>query len=119
MTDHSPTDSAVLAEIGRRLARRRLERNLTQAELAAEAGVSKRTLVRMEAGESTQVTNFIRVLRALGLVDRLDAFLPPPAPSPLEQLRARGKRRRRASPRKTPPAPRADWTWADPDEDDA
>lgn len=92
-------DAAVLALLGERLARYRLERNLTQSDLAREAGVSKRTLVRLEGGESTQLTNLIRVLRALGLLVNLDALVPPPTPSPLEQLRTRERLRKRASSR--------------------
>lgn len=107
------TDSAVLTEIGDRLARHRLRRNLTQAQLAREAGVSKRTLIRLENGESSQVTNLIRVVRALGLLDNLDAFIPPPLPSPIEQLRSRAKERRRASPSKKNDPPATKWTWGD------
>lgn len=107
------TDGAVLAEIGGRLSRLRLQRNLTQAQLAREAGVSKRTLVRLESGESSQMTNFIRVLRALGLMGNLDALVPPPLPSPIEQLRSRSKDRRRASPVVKKSAPPGNWTWGD------
>ena len=67
LTDTTP-DPAALAELGRRLARQRLDRNLSQDDLAREAGVSKRTLHRMEHGHSAQMTNWIRVLRALGLL---------------------------------------------------
>lgn len=108
------TDKTILAEIGDRLAKYRLHRNLTQGELAREAGVSKRTVVRIEGGESTQLTNLIRVIRALDLLKNLDAFIPPPAPSPLEQLRVQGKQRKRASPKpKKPPQSKAStkWTW--------
>lgn len=45
------TDEAVLRELGRRLAQVRLGKNLTQAQLAAKAGVSKRTVERLEVGE--------------------------------------------------------------------
>jgi len=112
----SMTDSAVLTEIGSRLARLRLQRNLTQAQLAREAGVSTRTLIRLENGESSQVTNLIRVVRALGLLGNLDAFIPQPLPSPIAQLRSRAKERRRASPeaqtqKKGGPSTR--WTWGD------
>lgn len=110
------TDAAVLAELGERLAARRLERNQTQAELAEEAGVSRRTLGRIEAGESTQLTNLVRVVRALGLLAALDELLPPPTPSPLAQLRGQTRPRRRASPRGSDTAPEPGWTWADPDE---
>jgi transcriptional regulator with XRE-family HTH domain len=113
------TDPAVLAEIGQRLAQHRLERNLTQAELAKEAGVSKRTLIRLEGGESTQLTNLIRILRALDLLDNLDALIPPPVPSPIEQLRSEGKRRKRASRKPDAPATDEEWTWGESDDADA
>ena len=107
------TDAAVLAELGGRLARLRLKRNLTQAQLAREAGVSKRTLIRLERGESSQVTNLIRVVRVLGLLGNLDAFVPPPVPSPIEQLRSRARERRRASPGAKNRRPLTEWTWGD------
>jgi transcriptional regulator with XRE-family HTH domain len=113
------TDTAVLAEIGERLAQHRLGRNLTQAELAHEAGVSKRTVLRLEAGESTQLTNLIRIIRALGLLGNLDAFVPPSASSPVEQLRTQGKKRKRASPRSNQSdSDEKDWTWGDESDDD-
>jgi transcriptional regulator with XRE-family HTH domain len=42
------SDEALLQELGRRIARLRLERNLSQAQLAEQAGISKRTLERLE-----------------------------------------------------------------------
>ncbi len=115
------TDSAVLAELGKRLAARRLERNLTQAELAAEAGLSKRTVLRLESGESTQLTNLVRVLRALDLQGALTALVPAAGARPLEQLHSAGKRRKRASRRGTRAGSdpgsgaktRSEWTWND------
>ncbi len=107
------TDAAVRAELGDRLSRLRLQRNLSQAQLAREAGISKRTLIRLESGESSQVTNLIRVVRALGLLGNLDAFVPPPLPSPIEQLRSRAKERRRASPGAKKSGSPAKWTWGD------
>ena len=44
--DSQLTDDAVLAELGKRLARTRLARNLTQGELAAEAGVERKVVPR-------------------------------------------------------------------------
>ncbi|HEY5246753.1 MAG TPA: helix-turn-helix transcriptional regulator, partial [Acidimicrobiales bacterium] len=65
-------DETILAEMGRRLARTRLERNISQQGLATEAGVSKRTIERIEAGAETRLSSFVRVLRVLGLLDQLD-----------------------------------------------
>ena len=98
------TDDAILGELGARAARTRLERNLTQATLAEQAGVSKRTVERLEAGEvATQLSVFVRVCRALGLVDRLEALIPEPLPSPVAQLKLQGRTRRRASGSKIAP----------------
>ncbi len=54
------TDSAILAEIGRRLERRRINANLTQAQLADEAGIAKRTLERLESGASAEFVTLVR-----------------------------------------------------------
>ncbi len=107
-------DEAVLRELGERLARARLDRNLKQAELAAQAGISKRTLERLEAGEPAELVNLIRVCRALGLVERFEQLVPEPVPSPIAQLKLQGRERKRAaSPRKRGNAPAGKWTWAD------
>ncbi|MBL4810070.1 MAG: helix-turn-helix transcriptional regulator [Phycisphaerales bacterium] len=113
------TDSIVLAELGQRLAQYRLKQNLTQAELANEAGVSKRTLERLEAGGSTQLTNLIRILRVLGLLNNLDSFVPPPPSSPVELLRMQGKERKRASGRSAQSKQgEKDWTWGNENDGD-
>lgn len=112
--DNAAADAAVLQELGQRLAAARLARNLTQVELAAEAGVSKRTLERLETGQAaTQLSGFVRVCRALRLLDRLDALVPAAAAaSPLVELERQGKRRRRASGSKAQ-QPRKPWTWGE------
>lgn len=107
------SDEAILKEIGRRLARRRLELELTQAELAERAGVSKRTVERVEAGESTQTSTLIRIFRILGLLDNLDSLIPASGPRPLDLLKLRGKERQRASSKKGKEQAGATWSWGD------
>jgi transcriptional regulator with XRE-family HTH domain len=113
------SDTAVLGELGQRLARWRLERNLSQAAFAKEAGVGARTVQRLEAGESVQLTNLVRVLRALGLLDALDRLVPEPPPSPIDRLRTAGRERQRAgrSAARSEPARPAPWAWGDEGED--
>lgn len=106
-------DAGVLTELGQRIVQLRLQRNRTQTGLAEQAGISKRTLERMEAGGSVQLSSFIRVCRALDLLERLDALIPEPAPSPIAQLKLRGKARKRASSAKEPAAAYGPWTWGD------
>jgi transcriptional regulator with XRE-family HTH domain len=106
-------ETSALSLIGQRISRHRLERNLTQAELATSAGVSKRTIERLEAGESTQLSNFLRILRALDLLDGIDQLVSEPPPSPLEQLKLKGRQRQRASSVREPESPPASWKWGD------
>lgn len=92
------TDEAVVGELGNRLAQVRLAKNFTQAQLAAQAGVSKRTVERLEAGGvAPQLSGFIRICRALDLLERFELLVPEPVASPMAQLRLGGKQRRRAS----------------------
>jgi transcriptional regulator with XRE-family HTH domain len=113
--DMSLSDQVVIGEIGARLAAIRLSRNQTQAQLATDAGVSLRTLARLESGEvATQLSGFVRVCRALDLLGLIDALLPEPAPSPLALVKLHGRSRKRASTagptgRQTGKA----WTWGE------
>lgn len=93
----SATTDAVLAELGRRLRRVRLDQNRTVEEVAEEAGVGARTLSRLEGGEGATLANVVRVLRALGRLEALEDFLPEPTVSPLELVEREGRRRQRAS----------------------
>ena len=109
------SDEAVLREVGSRLAAARLARNLTQAALADEAGVSKRTVERLESGEvAARLSGLVRVCRALDMADRLDSLVPSPTVSPVEQLKLAGRRRKRASGRRRPATSmKGKWRWGD------
>jgi len=107
------SDAATLKELGHRLGQYRLNRNMTQSALAEEAGVSKRTLHRIEHGESTHISNMIRILRALNLLENLEALIPEPAISPIQQLKMLGKKRQRASSPVEKTEPKSPWSWED------
>lgn len=107
------TDEVILRELGERLARVRLERNLTQAGVAEQAGVSKRTVERMEAGGVTQLVNLVRVCRVLDLLERFESLIPEPVASPVAQLKLRGKERKRASSTRATTARAGKWHWDD------
>lgn len=111
--ENSLTDETVLAELGQRLARTRLSRNISQAELATEAGVAKTTVERLERGDGIQLESLIRILRALGQLDRLDVVISESLPSPIERLDNRGKERRRARDNRSGESRRGAWTWGD------
>jgi len=133
------SDDAVLREIGNRITRYRLNQDKTQAALAHEAGVSHRTMIRAEHGHSVQASSLIRILRALQLVENLDALIPEPvqasslirilralqlvenldalipepAVSPVQQLKMQGKQRQRASSKLERPQKENTWSWGD------
>lgn len=91
------TTPEILAELGRRLRRLRLEADIGQAELARQAGLSERTVRNLEAGSDSQLSTLIQVLRVLHRIDELAVLVPEPSVSPMELLRRAGKPRRRAS----------------------
>jgi transcriptional regulator with XRE-family HTH domain len=113
------TDIAILHEIGDRLERRRIDAGLTQAQLAEEAGISKRTVERIEAGHSTDFVMLLRVLRVLKLLEALDQSVPDLPQSPLMLLKGRGRARKRVGHSRPPrdgtaaPKPAAPWKWRD------
>ena len=107
------TDDAVLAEIGRRIAARRIELQLTQADAAEQAGIAKRTLERMEAGHSSQLSSLIRVLRVLDALPGLETLIPDTGPRPMDLLKREGKARQRASGKKEKKPTDTPWRWGD------
>ena len=110
------TSEAVLTELGARLQRHRVERNLTQDQMADLSGVGRATLQRLERGESVQTTSMIKLLQALDLLGALDAAIPEALDLPIAALEREQRKRtrqrgsgRRASLRDTG----APWSWGD------
>lgn len=101
----------------KRLENIRLARNMTQVQLATEAGVSPRTIGRLEKGLGVSVDTFVRVLTALGIQQNLEALLPDPTVRPVERIHIGGSERKRARPisldRRRP-----NWSWGDGGSDD-
>lgn len=108
------SDKATLGELGERISRYRLNRNMTQSALADEAGISERTMIRLENGQSSQLQNFIRVLRVLDLLENLETLVPEPPLSPIQQAKMHGKQRQRASSSSpTIVETKEPWSWGD------
>ena len=96
MNFQAMTDEAIAAEVGRRIEQLRLERNMTQQQLADAVGLSRVSYARLESGQA-KLVNVIAVLRVLDQLALVESFVPDSIFSPLEQLKMKGKRRRRAS----------------------
>lgn len=83
--------------IGDKLRSYRLNRNLTQEDVAAKADIRVAVLQRLERGVPVKLGAFVRVVKALGLEDWFDTLAPVPAINPLhmvdEQPRQRARRK--------------------------
>jgi transcriptional regulator with XRE-family HTH domain len=108
------SSTAIIEALGKRLDEIRLSRNITQADLADQAGVSRSTLTRLAEGKPVSLDSFVRIMQALKLTDHLAALLPDPGIRPVDRVRFDGAERRRASGKRTEPA---EWSWGDEDED--
>ena len=85
-------------QMGERLRALRIERDLTQVELAEAANVSLGALKRLERGMGSTTTTLVSVLRALDQERWLDALGPGPTRfNPLDVLDAHTKRTARIS----------------------
>ncbi|WP_078082889.1 helix-turn-helix transcriptional regulator [Microbulbifer mangrovi] len=95
--DYSQKSPAAIAEaLGQRLKQARLNRDLTQIEVAERAGVSRKAVLNAEKGKA-QLEVLVAILQALDLTAQLDSFLPPQPPSPIQLAKLQGKQRQRAS----------------------
>lgn len=90
------TDKEITHEVGQRLSVYRLQQNLTQQEMAVQTGLNQKTISHAEAGKDPRLSTIIKILRALGRLEALDAFLPKPGISPLMLVKMAGRERRRA-----------------------
>ncbi len=107
---------AALRALGERVAQLRLSRNLTQANVAREAGASVSSVKRLEAGGNTSLETLLRVLGALGFQQRLLQSLPDPAVRPIERVQFAGRERQRARETTDTTPSATDWAWGEEDE---
>lgn len=107
--------SKYIADLGEQLERNRLLQNIPQTELAQKAGISTRTLRRLESGEGGTLDSFIRLLIALNIDANLSMLIPGPTIRPMERVRKTKKERMRASGvRKSHTSNKeSKWTWGD------
>jgi transcriptional regulator with XRE-family HTH domain len=88
------TDPELQLELGHRLRAHRIQQELTVEELAAQAGVTPLTVLKAERGSNVTLRTLLRILRALGMIDQVEAWIPEPPPSPLALLEAKRARPR-------------------------
>lgn len=73
---YSLTDDAIAKELGHRLARLRLNANVSQEQLADVIGIDRGRIGRLEHSGAGKLSTLIAVLRHLDKLELLEEFLP-------------------------------------------
>ena len=81
------TPNELQQQLGERLKRLRLSRNLDQRTTAEKAGLSEKALRNLEAGRGSTVETLLRVLKALDALQGIDLPAPEATVNPLDLLR--------------------------------
>ena len=103
------SDQALAAFIGQFIRSKRMEQNITQAQLAKDAGMSRSTLVLLEKGETASLSSLLQVLRMLNQLHVLAAFEITPVISPLLMAKEEMKKRQRVRKNPSSQQPKSDW----------
>lgn len=72
----------------------RLQRNIDQRDLAAQAGVSLNAVKSLESGRTTTTKTLISVLRVLNRTDWIDSLSPSISINPLQMTSMKAPRQR-------------------------
>lgn len=100
--------SVILNELGERIRDVRIAGAMTREDLAKKAGVSERTVARIESGTSVSFDNMIRVLYAINCSKNIDLLVPEQKILP-EDIFVGKKKRVRASKEKKKDV--SEWKW--------
>jgi transcriptional regulator with XRE-family HTH domain len=88
MDTSTQTPAELQLELGARLKRLRISRDLSQQQLADKAGISLKTLRNLERGAGSSVDTLLRTLKALNVTNVLELLAPTPTISPLALLKS-------------------------------
>jgi len=92
-----------IKELGQKIKLYRIMKGMSQQELEDKTGVSKRSISRLEQGESVQLENLFKILVALDLGENIDLLVPDQTKRPafyLERSADKPKRVRRKKEKK-------------------
>jgi transcriptional regulator with XRE-family HTH domain len=81
------TPEELQSELGRRLQRLRLSKNVDQRTVAEKAGITHAALQNLEAGRGSSVKTLVRTLKALNYLDGIEILAPEPTINPLALLK--------------------------------
>ncbi len=102
------SEQVILKELGTRIKQYRISRNITQAELAEKCGISSSTEVRIENGIDSKISNYIKILNVLGLLQNVDVLIPE-MQEDFKAIYENKSKRQRVKASKT--NQKSDWVW--------
>ncbi len=65
-----------IRELGQKIKTYRIMKDMSQQDMEDKTGVSKRSISRLEQGESVQVDNLFKILLALNLGENIELLVP-------------------------------------------
>lgn len=94
---YAMSDPAILKELGQKLKAFRLQKNITQEEMARKIGLNRVTIGEIEKGRPSSLLTFVQILRGLDKLDLLNAITIVPTVSPIQVAKLEKRTRKRAS----------------------
>jgi len=104
--DFSNVDDCI-DEIGSRIRSARIKAHYTQEDLSRLSGVSLNSVARLEQGKTVQLDTFLRVVKVLRLLPRLEVMFPREEISPMQLIK---KEKAKVIYRKSS-AKKTQWKW--------
>jgi transcriptional regulator with XRE-family HTH domain len=98
-----------IKDLGQKIKLYRIMKEMSQQDLEDKTGISKRSISRLEQGESVQLENLFKILLALGLGENIELLVPDQTKRPsfyLEKSDNRPKRVRKKTEKN-------DFKWGD------
>jgi transcriptional regulator with XRE-family HTH domain len=98
-----------IEELGKKIKTYRIMKEMTQQDLEDKTGVSKRSISRLEQGESVQVDNLFKILLALDLGENIELLVPDQTKRPSFYLKKTDDKPKRVRKR----TEKSEFKWGD------
>lgn len=99
-----------IKELGQKVKTYRVTKGMSQQDLEDQTGVSKRSISRLEQGNSVQVDNLFKILIELGIGENIDLLVPDQTKRPSYYLNNKEDRPQRVRKKKEK---KKDFKWGD------
>ena len=98
----------ILKELGSRIKQYRIALDITQIDLAKRCGISISTETRIENGDDSRMSNYIKIMTALGIVDNINILIPEEQPDYKAIFEEKPSRKRASASNRRQ---KSTWVW--------